>query len=71
MNAHIRRVLIDYRIQRPEKTHPRLVAKEMLDDTSDEPQRNVYNVLTYVKLMLNKTPYTGTFTKHAAKLVQY
>ena len=45
MNAQIRRVLVDYRIQRADPTQPTHMATKMLSDTPEEPQENINSPL--------------------------
>jgi len=41
MNTQIRRVLVNYRIQRADPTQQTDMATEMLTDTPEEPQENI------------------------------
>jgi len=50
MNTQIRRVLVNYRIQRADPTQQTDMATEMLTDTPEEPQENI-NLL-----IMNQTP---------------
>jgi len=49
MNAQMRRVLVDYRIQQTDPTQPTEIATEMLTDTPEEPKENSNSPLANVE----------------------